>query len=89
MKLKDGSEITKIKGINVQNQPNINYENMCKLLNPNNTIKLNNLIFKYNLRKGTIEMKNQEFNLKSVLNKREPIYKDKEIVETIPFKMND
>jgi hypothetical protein len=89
MKFKDGSEITKIKGINVQNQPNINYENLCKLLNPNNTIKLNNLIFKYNLRKGTIEMKNQEFNLKSVLNKREPIYKDKEIVETIPLKMND
>jgi DNA polymerase type B, organellar and viral len=83
--LTNGKEFTKIKGF----KNSISFEQLKSLLEENKSLKLEQTKWFRFISKGSITIKNQIYTLVATANKRKIIYKDKKLIGTKAFMIDN
>ena len=87
--LKDGTEITKIKGISIDNMEDANYNNFKKLLTVNTNLKMQQDKWFKSIAEGAINIRQIVYHLRATANKREAIYANNVFTYTNPYFYDD
>ena len=81
----DNNQVIKVKGISKDALKSINFNTLDSLLNKDANIKLLQNKWFGSIVDGNISIKNQIYTLKATENKRQLIYFNNKLVNTIPF----